>query len=61
MSKESYIQANFAAILVCIAFWIVFFVYALPTAIDREAAYTEEGLNQSISKIQRMEIMENHK
>ena len=53
--------ADFAAVLVCIACAIVLFVWVLPTAIDKEAAYTEAGLNQSISKAQRMEIMEAHK
>lgn len=51
---------TFLALLVCIAVAIVLFVYVFPTAIDREAAYTEAGLNQSISKERRMEIVENH-
>ncbi len=51
---------TFLALIVCTAVAIVLFIYVFPTAIDREAAYTEAGLEQSISKERRMEIMEAH-
>lgn len=54
-------QANFAAVLVCLAVAFILFVWVLPTVIDKELAYTEAGLEQSISKAQRLEIMEAHK
>jgi len=54
-------SADFAAALVCIAAAFIMFVYVMPTAIDRELAYTEAGLEQSLSKAQRLEIMERQK
>ena len=54
-------SADFAAALVCIAAAFIMFVYVMPTAIDRELAYTAAGLEQSLSKAQRLEIMEAHK
>jgi len=52
---------TFLAALVCLAATFILFVYVMPTAIDRELAYTEAGLEQSLSKAQRLEIMEAHK
>ena len=54
-------SADFAAALVCIAAAFILFIYVMPTAIDRELAYTEAGLEQSLSNAQRMEIMEAQK
>ena len=54
-------SADFAAVLVCIAAAFILFIYVMPTAIDRELAYTEAGLEQSLSKAQRLEIMERQK
>ncbi len=54
-------SADFAAALVCIAFAFILFLYVMPTAIDRELAYTEAGLEQSLSKAERLEIMEAQK
>ena len=52
---------TFLAAIICLAVTVALFAYVIPTAIDREAAYTEAGLEQSISKSQRLEIMERHK
>ena len=54
-------SADFAAAIVCIAAAFILFCYVLPTSIDRELAYTEAGLDQSLSNSQRLEIMEAHK
>ena len=53
-------EADFAAVLVCLAVAFILFVWVLPTAIDRELAYTEAGLEKSLSNAQRLEIMEAH-
>ena len=52
---------TFLAALICLAVAFVLFIYVIPTAIDREAAYTEAGLEQTITYAQRMEVMEAHK
>ena len=52
---------TFLAAICCLAAAFVLFVYVMPTAIDRELAYTEAGLEKSLSNAQRLEIMEVHK
>ena len=54
-------SAEFAAALVCLAALVVLVVYVMPTAIDRELAYTEAGLEQSLTNAERVEIMERQK
>ena len=52
---------TFLAAICCLAAAFILFIYVMPTAIDRELAYTEAGLEQSLSNAQRMEIMEAQK
>ena len=52
---------TFLAAIICLAVAFVLVVWALPTAIDREAAYTDAGLEKSVTYAQRLEVMEAHK
>lgn len=52
---------TFLAAIICLAVAFSLFVYVIPTVIDREAAYTEAGLEKSITYAQRLEVLEAHK